>query len=459
MQDKLSLYGFTFQTKLIACIMTDASFTSKIYDLIKLNYFENKSIQTIIKICLDYFIEYKTPPTLEVIKVKLELINDTTLKQEIISTLRESVHNASALDLDFIKEETLRFCKNQELRDAILDSVELLKLGKFDAIKERIDAAFKVGLDDNLGIHYEDNDAIDARYNEDIRQTIPTGWDVIDELLRGGMAPGDLGVILASSGVGKTWALIHIGAYAKKYNKRVVHYTLELSENYVAKRYDSVLTGISLDKTSLYVENIKETLAKLPGELLIKEYPMKSISLMGIRGHLTKLKMINQMPDIIMLDYADLLKFQNSSASKEESLALLYEELKGLAKEFKVPIWTVSQSGREGMKELILEADKLSGAFAKLFPADVMLSISRRPEDKLSNTARMHVIKNRHGADGLTFPMTMDTNRGYLKVHQANSEEGKSTTNRMSTPDDYQKQMLRKRYAELQETPKLQNLF
>lgn len=450
MRDTFSTYGFSFQTKLISCIMTDPAFLSQIYDLLKLEYFDSKSVEFIIKSCLEYFADYRTPPTLEVLKIKLDSVTDNTLRQEVINTLREAIKYADSTDLTFIKDTAINFCRNQELKNAILSSVEYLKLGDFDAIKEVIDAAMKVGINMDIGIKYEDNVA--ARYQEDVRNPISTGWDIIDELLKGGLAGGDLGVILASSGAGKTWALIHIGAHAKKMGKRVIHYTLELSENYVARRYDSVLTGISLDKAALHIDKIEEFLRNTPGEVLIKEYPMKSISLLGLRGHLTKLKMLNEMPDIIILDYADLLKFKSGKLSKEESLALLYEELKGMAKELGVPIWTVSQSGREGLKDDILEADKLSGAFAKIFPADFMASISRKPEDKISNTARLHVIKNRMGADGMTFPMTMDTNRGYLKVHPAASEEGKSATSRMSSSDDYSKQLLRKRYNERQES-------
>lgn len=450
MRDTFSTYGFSFQTKLISCIMTDPAFLSQIYDLLKLEYFDSKSVEFIIKSCLEYFADYRTPPTLEVLKIKLDSVTDNTLRQEVINTLREAIKYADSTDLTFIKDTAINFCRNQELKNAILSSVEYLKLGDFDAIKEVIDAAMKVGINMDIGIKYEDNVA--ARYQEDVRNPISTGWDIIDELLKGGLAGGDLGVILASSGAGKTWALIHIGAHAKKMGKRVIHYTLELSENYVARRYDSVLTGIPLDKAALHIDKIEEFLRNTPGEVLIKEYPMKSISLLGLRGHLTKLKMLNEMPDIIILDYADLLKFKSGKLSKEESLALLYEELKGMAKELGVPIWTVSQSGREGLKDDILEADKLSGAFAKIFPADFMASISRKPEDKISNTARLHVIKNRMGADGMTFPMTMDTNRGYLKVHPASSEEGKSATSRMSSSDDYSKQLLRKRYNERQES-------
>lgn len=449
MRDTFSSYGFSFQTKVVACLMTDAVFLSQIYDLLKLSYFDSKSMEFIINTCLEYFVQYKSTPTLAVIKIKLDEVSDATLKQEIVNTLREAVKAAESTDLPFIKDTTINFCRNQELKNAILQSVDYLKIGDFDSIKETIDAAMKVGINMDVGIKYEENVA--QRYQEDVRHPIPTGWDVIDELLKGGLAGGDLGVILASSGAGKTWALIHIGAHAKKSGKRVVHYTLELSENYVARRYDSVLTGIPLDKAALHIDKIEEILRNLDGEVLIKEYPMKSISLLGIRGHLTKLKMTNQMPDIIILDYADLLKFKSGKTSKEESLALLYEELKGMAKELNVPIWTVSQSGREGLNDDILQADKLSGAFAKIFPADFMASISRKPEDKLSNTARLHVIKNRMGADGMTFPMTIDTSRGNMKVHPNASEEGKSATNRMSSRDDYDKQMLRKKYNERME--------
>lgn len=446
-ENKLSNYGYTFQTKVISCIMTDASFTSQIYDLIKLEYFESEAIKFIIDRSLEYFKQYKKIPTLEVLKVHIDKVDDALLKTEIVSALKDSVKSSSAQDLDFIKETTIDFCKNQKLKHAILDSVELLKRGNYEEIKSKIDAALQVGMNSDIGTEYLID--IDRRYAEESRKPISTGWPVLDEIMKGGLSPGELGIAIAPSGSGKSWLLAAIGANAVMAGKTVVHYSLELSENYVGIRYDCILSGISLDKIALHVDAVKEKLQHVPGKLIIKWYPTKSVSLLGIHSHLTKMKMLGIIPDIVIIDYADLLKFGNSTKAKHEALEELYEELRGLAGELQVPVWSVSQSNREGLNSDIIEADKAAGAYAKIFPADFVMSLSRKAQDKISNTARIHIIKNRFGVDGVTFPVYMDTSRGAINIHSEVSERGKEVTGKMKTDSEYDKQRLRQRFSQL----------
>lgn len=448
MRDKtLSDFGFKFQAKLVSCIMTDASFVSQIYDMVKLEYFDSESVKFLVDRSLEYFKKHKKIPTLDVLKVFIDRVEDELLKHEIVNTLKEAVKSANSTDLDFIKETTIDFCKNQELKGAILESVQLLKNSDYDAIKTLIDNALKVGMNSDIGLEYFND--IEKRYQEDSRHPLSTGWPVLDEITKGGLGPGELGVAIAPSGAGKSWLLSAIGANALKNGKTVVHYSLELSENYTGWRYDCILTGISLEKISLHVDKVKEALANIDGKLIIKWYPTKSVSLMGLRSHLTKLKMLGTEPDLVIIDYADLLKSGNNTMAKHDILEALYEELRGFAGENQVPVWTVSQSNRSGLNEDVIEADKAAGAYAKIFPADFVMSLSRKAQDKLSNTARLHVIKNRFGIDGVTFPVYMDTSRGVINVYAEGSTKGKEVSDTMSTDNQYNRQRLKQRFNQL----------
>lgn len=444
---KLSGYGFKFQTKLISCLFSDAKYLGQIYDLLKVDYFESPAIKFIINKSLEYFKKYKKSPTLEVLKVEIDNINDELLRQEIITALRESYNNINSTDLEFIKETTLNFCKNQEIKQAILDSIPLLKQNDYESIKQLIDNAMKVGIDNDIGLYYFDN--ITERYEAQQRNAISTGFDIIDELLKGGLAAGELGVGIAPSGAGKSWFLAAIGANIVKSGKRVVHYSLELSEQYTAIRYDCILSGISLDKIRLHTDRVEEALKNIPGDLIIKWFPTKSVSLLGIRAHLMKLKIINKMPDVIIIDYADLLKYNNNMMAKHDMLEALYEELRGLAGELQLPIWTVSQSNREGLNDDIIEADKAAGAYAKIFPADFVFSLSRKAQDKLSNTARVHIIKNRFGVDGITFPVYMDTSAGIINIYNETSSRGKELQGKMTQDTEYNKNRLKQRIGQI----------
>ncbi len=443
----LSKYGYSFQTKLIACILSDNIFISQVYDILKDEYFESESIRWIIHKCFSYYAQYKKIPTLDVLKVYSEKLEDVLIRQEIVNSLRDSIKLIGSEDLDFVKDTTIVFCRNQELKSAILQSVEYLKAEKYEQIKDVIDKALKVGMSNDIGLDYLDD--IDTRYVEDARKPIATGWPVINTLLKGGLSAGDVGMFIANSGVGKSWLLTHIGANAIKEKMTVFHYTLELNQSYTGLRYDSIITGVPLDKLILHKDSLESVLSKLEGRLIIKWYPMKSVSLMGIKAHIDKAKMLGRIPDLVIIDYADLLKYTGKAEQDDKVLKELSEELKGFAGELQLPVWTVSQGNREGLDQDILEAGKISGAYSKMFAYDFVASLSRKRQDKISNTARMHIIKNRFGADGMTFPVMMDTNRGVIDIYEQSSPEGINTSSKMKKDEQITMEHGKKRFYEL----------
>lgn len=458
MRESLSNYGYDFQVKVISCLMTDSIFTSRVFDLLKPSYFESSSIRELCSIALTYFKEYRALPTLAAFKVSIENEEDELLKQEMISALRQAVTNADSTDLEFIKEQTLDYCKYQELKRAILESADDLKHGNYDDIRTKIENALKVGMDNNIGLQFSTS-AVASRYDEEARNVISTGISVLDDLLKGGLAQGELGVIIAPSGAGKSWLLAILGANAKRLDKTVLHYTLELSETYVGRRYDCILTGIKFDKLADNTNEIERSLSKIPGDLIIKEFPTKGISLMGIEAHISKLKMLGIKPDLVIIDYPELLRFGNSRDAQHISIGELYEEVRGLASSQQVPIWAVSQSNREGMNTDIIEADKAAGSYAKIFTADFVASLSRKAQDKLSDTARLHIIKNRFGPDGMTFPCIFKPEKGFIDVQMARTTEGKATSKQMQSDSQYRKSALLKRYHDLNDNDDGNNLF
>ena len=242
MTDRLSSYGYSFQIKVITDLFTDKMFLQQIADILLPSYFESDANNWIITNILEYNKEYKTTPTLEVMKVKLDSVDHDVLKEQIKSQLKDAWKFTESDDLQFIKQQTIDFCKNQEIKKAILTSVDLLKHGQYEEIKTKIDNALKAGGDKNIGHDYMTS--IDARYNESVRFTKETPWEVINELTDGGLGKGELGVFVAPADIGKSWGLINIGANSIKKGLKVIHYTLELNEAYVGLRYDSVITGI-----------------------------------------------------------------------------------------------------------------------------------------------------------------------------------------------------------------------
>lgn len=447
--EKLNKYGYEFQIKSIAALIQSSTYTAEVYDVLKTEYYESAASHWLIDQIFEYYIQYKSSPSLDVFKVKLDTVSNDLLKGEIISQLRDVFRYIGSPDLDFIKAELLKFCLNQELKSAILESVDLLNSGKYDEIRNTIDAALKKGQSYDVGLDYAVD--IDSRYDVDPRAPITTGWPVIDEIMQGGLGPGELGVIIAPSGIGKSWALMHIAAAALRLGKVVAHYTLELGEGYVGIRYDCILTGIAITNLKYHRDVIKERLSKLPGKLIIKEYAVRSVSLMGLKAHFDKLKASGIHPDEIVLDYADLLKLPKSD-KKHEALQTLYEDLRGMAGECNIPIWTVSQTQRSAVEDDVIESDKISESYGKVMTADFIASISRKSKDKMANTARFHIIKNRFGPDGITFPVSMDLNIGTFEIFSQVSDTGREVVKQMKTDNEYERNYLKTRFQQLNQS-------
>ena len=446
MTDRLSSYGYAFQIKVITSLLTDKSFLQQISDIMSPSYFESEANKWIIDIILDYHIEYKASPTLEVMKVKLENVEHDVLKEQIIAHLKDAWKYTESSDLTYIKDQALDFCKNQEIKKAILQSVELLKQGDYEGIKSNVDNALKAGADKDIGHDYMIN--IEERYSDSVRYPQETPWDVINELTDGGLGKGELGVMVAPAGIGKSWALMNVGAHAVKRGKTVLHYTLELNAAYVGLRYDSVITGIANQNLKHYKEDIKDQLSKLNGELIIKHYPTKSVSVMGIRAHVEKCIMQGKKPDVIIVDYADLLR--GHGQEKRHELEGIYEDLRGMAGEYEIPVWTASQANRSSLEEDIIDASKVSESYGKVMVADFILSLSRKVQDKLAGTGRWHVIKNRFGPDGITFPSKMNTSNGQFNIYTDTSLQGRDTQKQMDNGNELARQLLARKYEETQ---------
>ena len=446
MTDKLTDYGWGFQVKVLASMFTDRVFLQQISDIIQPEYFESDANSWLLDVILLHFREYKTPPSKDVLKVKVTEIENEILKATVLEQLKDVFRYMDADDLTFVKDEILKFCKNQEIKRAIMDSVTLLKMGNYDEIKTKIDGAMKAGADTNIGLEYVTDVA--ARYNEAARNTITTGWDVVDDLMDGGLAPGELGVVMAPAGIGKSWLLINIGANAVRTGKTVIHYTLELNENYVGQRYDSVFTGIAAQNLKNYREEIEEKMLTIKGSLIVEYYPTKSVGVMALKAHIEKTIMLGKTPDLVIVDYGDLLKV-NMKKDKHEALEDLYEELRGMAGEYKIPIWTASQAGRSALESDIIEADKIASSYGKVMVADFLMSLSRKVEDKMSGTGRGHVIKNRFGPDGITLPCKINTNNGQFQFFEPQTSQGRETSQIMKTGENMIKKNLAQKFKDL----------
>jgi len=442
-----SKFSTSFQNKVISAIISDRSFTRQIYDILKPEYFDAESSEWLVKTTMKYFDQYDKMPTLDVLKVKINSIERDVLKTSVVDTLKYAWNHLDSQDLEFVKEQVLDFCKNQSIKNAILDSVTLLEDGKYETIKKKIDTAMKAGQDSDIGHEYKT--MITERYEDQVRNVVSTGWDVIDEITQGGFGKGELILFAAPPGIGKSWSLVNIGVNAMKKGKVVAHYTLELNEGYTGQRYDAVLSGVAVGNLKYNMEDVKKAVENVPGDLVVKHYPTKTASVTSLKAHMDKMTLQGKKPDVVIVDYADLLRGP-SKEKRHEELEEIIEDLRGMAGEYEVPVFTASQINRSGAEDDIITGTKIAGSFSKMMTADFVVSLSRKIEDKLAGTGRWHVIKNRFGPDGMTFPSKANFSTGQIHIYNDDSIDGKKTTNQMKQGESLVRKELAQKYKEMQ---------
>lgn len=423
--NQLNQYGVGFQIKVLSSLLKHREFLHGIHDILEEDYFDNPAHKWIVEEILKYHYKYHTTPTLDVLSVEVKKIENEVLRVSVTEQLREA-YKASNEDQEFIEQEFSNFCKNQQLKKALLSSVELLEKGQYDDIRYLIDSALKAGQDKNMGHEYKKD--TETRYREEERGAVPTPWTHINELLQGGLGAGDLGIVFGNPGGGKSWMLVALGATAVALGYTVAHYTLELSEGYVGRRYDAAFTGIRVQELGKHRTQVDEMMQRLKGKLIIKEFPMGKVSVQTIESHIQKMTDLGDKPDLIIIDYVDLLKSKRKSVDKKDEIDDVYVSTKALARELKLPIWTVSQVNRAGAKDDVIEGDKAAGSYNKIMIADFAMSLSRKRLDKVNGTGRSHIMKNRYGGDGMTYPVQINTENGNIEILDKEMDEGQLVT-------------------------------
>jgi len=214
-----------------------------------------------------------------------------------------------------------------------------------------------------------------------------------------------------------SWTMVAAAAHAVKLGYNVNYYTLELGEDYVGKRFDCYFTGKGIDEVGNYRRDVEDIMERLKGKLIVKEYAPKSASISTIKSHIQKCMDMDHRPDLVIIDYVDYLKPpSNKFRERKDEIDDVFIGAKALAKELRIPVITPSQVNRMGAKDDIIEGDKAAGSYDKMMVADICLSLSRKKEDKVLGTGRIHVMKNRYGRDGMTYNVKMDTNNGHIEI-------------------------------------------
>ena len=444
-------YGKSFQEKIFQCFMSDREWAAQMVEVMNPTFFDVNYLQYLSERFFSYYTKYKCFPTMgllvTIIKDDLSQKDDSILRDQIVSYLHRIKTNPHVTDLSYVKDKTLDFCRKQAFKEALEESVELIQTEKFDSVLTLMRKAVSVGLPSSTGHDFFED--AEARFIKINRQACPTGLPKLDakDILRGGLGRGEIGVVTANTGVGKSHWLVAMGCNAMRVGKNVLHYTFELTEHAVGLRYDSNLCNIPSNEVQ---DRKEEVLKKYEdqdlGRLIIKEYPTGSASAITVRNHVEKLMLKGFVPSIIIIDYADIMRSTKSYDSLRHELKLIYEELRNLAMDLNIPIWTASQANRDSAKSDIVGLENMSEAYGKAMVADVVVSLSRKPTEKATSSGRLFVAKNRAGKDGIVFPLDIDTSRSAFKILD---ESSLTLDEAVKQSNSEMKELLKKKWNEV----------
>lgn len=420
-----SKFGKHFQEELAHIILEERPFADQLEEVLDPGFFELAYVRTFAELIFDYRKRYHVHPSQEIMAsiIRTQMNHESELVQEQVRNFFARMSATEVADREFVKTQSLDFCKKQKLNEALLKSAEMLNFGShaYDDIEDVLKNAFKLGVDNDFGHDFKTD--FELRYAQKARNAITTGWGEIDAITGGGLGIGELGVVIAPTGYGKSQILVYLGTQALLLGKNVVYYTLELSETVVGQRFDSCVTGVPLDDLKNEKDVVGELVQKVRGQLKIKQYPPRIATTATIRHHLDKLKARGWMPDLIIIDYGDLLKPLGEHKEKVYALEAIYEDMRSIAIEYCIQVWTASQTNRSGLNAEVITMESIADAYAKCFPADFIFSLSRTMQEKQTNSGKIFIAKSRLGRDGYIFPILMDTARIKISVLPAMSAE------------------------------------
>lgn len=400
--------GNSFQIQLINQIILHKDFAHSIIDVIEPSHFENKYFKTIIQLLKEYYVKYDCSPSFETLYqvVKSEFPQEIMLK--VLNDTIKQVQDSPIDGGDFVQDKALKFCKQQELQKAIVKSQKILDSGEFEnyeKLEELFRAAIQIGENNN---HVEDVFTnLDDVLDEDFRHPIPMGISGIDKLLKGGLAKGELGVILAPTGVGKTTVLSKIANSAFNHGYNVLQLFFEDNPKVIQRKHFTMWTGIVPDELPFHREEVLEKARQVKEEmtnrLYLKKLPSDTHTMTQIKNMIRKMIADGHKIDMILVDYIDCIVADKNTGDEWKSEGSVMRGFEALCHELSVVGWTATQGNRSSISSEVVTNDQMGGSIKKAQVGHVIISIAKTLQQKEMNLATIAVTKSRVGKDGVIF--------------------------------------------------------
>ena len=408
MNKNFDYLGNTFQIQLLNQIIVDKEFSSTIMDVIESVYFDNKYFKIILQMTKEYYSKYESTPTFDTLEqiVKSEITQELVAKI-VLDTLKQ-VKEAPFEGVTFVQEKALKFCKQQELQKAMDKAQKIINEGDFesyDKVEGLVREALQVGERDTGITDIFSN--LDTVLDEDFRHPIPIGIPGIDKLLKGGLAKGEIGVILAPTGVGKTTILTKIANTAFNLGYNVLQIFFEDNPKIVQRKHFTLWTGIAPDELVIHKEEVMSKINdihdSMKNELILKKLASDSMTMNQIKNQVRKMIADGTKIDLILLDYIDCVLPESSSKDEWKAEGSVMRGFESMCHELNLVGWTATQGNRSSISSDVVTTDQMGGSIKKAQVGHVIITVAKSLQQKEMNLATIAITKSRIGKDGVVF--------------------------------------------------------
>jgi len=399
--------GYNFQLKLMNLIITDKSFSQSIIDVIQAKYFDNQYFKLIMQLIKEYYEKYQSTPTFEGLEQLTTLEISSEMARKYIFDILKEVKDASFKDHLFIKEKSIKFCKQQELKKAIRKVENIMEKGEFesyDKCEEYIREAIQIGDGDTGNFEVFHN--LEEVLKDDFRHPVPTGLDGIDNLLNGGLAKGEIGVILAPTGVGKTTMLTRFANTAFNMGYNVLQIFFEDNPKIIQRKHFTCWTGISPDELSSNKEEVlskADEMKKNGGKMILKKLPSDENTMTQIKNQIRKITSEGNNIDVVVLDYIDCVIPDRSFNDEWKGEGSVMRKFEAMCHELDLVGWTATQGNRSSISSEVVTTDQMGGSIKKAQVGHVIISVAKTLQQKELGLATIAITKSRLGQDGIIF--------------------------------------------------------
>jgi len=418
-------------------LINNDEYSRKVLPFLQEEYFHSRTDKIIFKSIKKFFLEYNALPPKE--SVLIDIDKNKNISEDECNNITELVESFTSTNtnLEWLLNETENFCKEKAVYNAIMESIHIID-GKSDtktenAIPNILSDALSVSFDTHIGHDYIEDSEERFEFYHKVEKRVPFDLDFFNIITGGGTPQKTLNIIMSGTGVGKSLFMCHHAANCLVQNLNVLYITCEMAEERIAERIDVNLMDISMDDLKdlpkhIYDKKINTSTAGMSGKLIIKEYPTATANANHFRILLEELKLKKKFkPDVVFIDYLNICASSRlksgGNVNTYQYVKSIAEEIRGLAVEYNVPVWSATQTNRQGFSNTDVELENVSESFGLPATADFMFALVTTEELDEQNQVLVKQLKNRYNSATANKKFILGINRAKMKLYDVKRNE------------------------------------